>query len=35
MCPAELRAECMSMFAHHPQAAAAILFLELTHTLEK
>jgi hypothetical protein len=35
MCPTELRADCMSMFAHHPHAAAAILFLELLNTLEK
>ncbi len=34
MCPAELRAECTSMFAHNPHAASAILFLELLNTLE-
>ncbi len=34
LCPAELRSECMSMFAHHPHAASAILFLELLNTLE-
>jgi hypothetical protein len=34
MCPAELRAECRSMFAQNPHAESAILFLELLNTLE-